>query len=125
MRQRNPIPPKKFGIDFTKHKRSGNTISAVRAKQYDEWTKDFIAKNKNAVVVHLGCGLDARITRIQPPSSSEVVSVSSRVSCKIPAIYDIFTAPIFSKDSHYFHRMGNVRNISSFTQLISSQILDK
>ena len=24
-------------------------LSAVRAKQYDEWTKDFMAKNKNAV----------------------------------------------------------------------------
>jgi O-methyltransferase involved in polyketide biosynthesis len=55
--------------DLTKHKRFGERISAVRAKQYDEWTKDFIAKNKNAVVVHLGCGLDSRITRIQPPSS--------------------------------------------------------
>ena len=60
---------KKIGIDFTKHKRFGSSISAVRAKQYDEWTKDFIAKNKNAVVVHLGCGLDARITRTQPSSS--------------------------------------------------------
>jgi O-methyltransferase involved in polyketide biosynthesis len=63
----------KVGIDFTTHKSFGAKIGArtlaVRAKQYDEWTKDFIAKNKNAVVVHLGCGLDARITRVQPPSS--------------------------------------------------------
>jgi len=59
----------KIGIDFTKHKRAGSEVSAVRAKQYDEWTKDFITKNKNAVVVHLGCGLDARITRTQPPAS--------------------------------------------------------
>ena len=59
----------KVGIDFTKHKRFGSEVSAVRAKQYDEWTKDFIAKNENAVVVHLGCGLDARIARTQPPSS--------------------------------------------------------
>jgi len=41
----------------------------VCAKQYDEWTKDFIVKNKNAVIVHLGCGLDAGITRIQPSAS--------------------------------------------------------
>jgi O-methyltransferase involved in polyketide biosynthesis len=63
----------KVGIDFTKHKSVGAKIGArtlaIRAKQYDEWTKDFITKNKNAVVVHLGCGLDARITRVQPPSS--------------------------------------------------------
>jgi O-methyltransferase involved in polyketide biosynthesis len=56
-------------IDYTKHKRLGGRIFSVRAKQYDEWTKDFITKNKNAVVVHLGCGLDARITRVQPPTS--------------------------------------------------------
>jgi len=59
----------KIGIDLTKHKRVGGRITAVRAKQYDEWTKDFMAKNTNAVVVHLGCGLDARITRTQPPAS--------------------------------------------------------
>jgi len=59
----------KVALDFSKHKRTGGRISAVRAKQYDEWTKDFITQNKNAVIVHLGCGLDARITRIQPPSS--------------------------------------------------------
>ena len=59
----------KVGIDLTKHKRFGGRIVAVRAKQYDEWTKDFISKNKNAVVVHLGCGFDARITRVQPPPS--------------------------------------------------------
>ena len=63
----------KVGIDYTTHKGIGARIGArtlaVRAKQYDEWTKDFITKNKNAVVVHLGCGLDARITRVQPPSS--------------------------------------------------------
>jgi len=59
----------KIDIDLSKHNRVGGRISAVRAKQYDEWTNDFMAKNKNAVIVHLGCGLDARITRIHPPSS--------------------------------------------------------
>jgi len=63
----------KVGIDFTKNKSFGAKIGArtlaVRAKQYDEWTKDFITKNKNAIVVHLGCGLDARITRVQTTSS--------------------------------------------------------
>ena len=63
----------KVGIDFTTNKSFGAKIGArtlaVRAKQYDEWTKEFISKNKNAVVVHLGCGLDSRIIRVQPPSS--------------------------------------------------------
>lgn len=64
----------KVGINLTIHKNFGERIAAltlaVRAKQYDEWTKDFISKNKDAVVVHLGCGLDARITRTQPPRSA-------------------------------------------------------
>jgi len=73
----------KVGIDFTKYKRAGGRVVAVRAKQYDEWTNDFIVQHKNAIVIHLGCGLDARITRIQPPPSitwfdvdySEVISL--------------------------------------------------
>ena len=59
----------KVEFDFSKHKRTGGKVVAVRAKQYDEWARDFIAKNQNTVIVHLGCGLDARITRVQPPSS--------------------------------------------------------
>ncbi|KAA6330891.1 putative S-adenosyl-L-methionine-dependent methyltransferase [termite gut metagenome] len=57
------------GIGVTTQKGIGARTLAIRAKQYDEWTKNFITKNKNAVVVHLGCGLDARITRVQPSSS--------------------------------------------------------
>jgi O-methyltransferase involved in polyketide biosynthesis len=59
----------KIDTDLTKHKRVGGRVVAVRAKQYDEWAKDFIVKNKNSVMIHLGCGLDARITRTQPPAS--------------------------------------------------------
>lgn len=39
----------------------------VRARQYDEWVRAFIARHQNAVVVYLGAGLDTRITRIGPP----------------------------------------------------------
>ena len=59
----------RIGIDLSKHKRPGGRISAVRAKQYDAWAKDFFAKNANAVAIHLGCGLDARAIRIEPPVS--------------------------------------------------------
>lgn len=59
----------KENIDFAKYQGFGNTIIVIRAKQIDEWIKDFIEKNANAVVVYLGCGLDSRITRIQPPAS--------------------------------------------------------
>lgn len=59
----------KAKIDLSGYKRTGGKIFAVRAKQYDKWTRDFISQNMDAVVVHLGPGLDARIIRVQPPRS--------------------------------------------------------
>jgi O-methyltransferase involved in polyketide biosynthesis len=44
-------------------------LIVVRARHYDEWVRDFLAKNGDAVVVYLGAGLDTRITRIDPPST--------------------------------------------------------
>jgi O-methyltransferase involved in polyketide biosynthesis len=60
---------RKARLDPAKHPDFGNRVLAVRAKQYDEWITDFITKNGDAVVVYLGCGLDTRIIRIQPPLS--------------------------------------------------------
>jgi O-methyltransferase involved in polyketide biosynthesis len=42
---------------------------AARAKMFDLWTEEFLAKNPNAVVLHLGCGLDSRVFRVNPPSN--------------------------------------------------------
>ena len=37
---------------------------AMRSAAYDDWVKQEISKNPNAVVLHIGCGLDSRILRI-------------------------------------------------------------
>jgi len=56
--------------DFSKIKEGSNANhTVIRAKQLDEWTNEFIAAHPNAVVIYLGCGLDTRITRINPPAS--------------------------------------------------------
>ena len=52
--------------DFTKYKGFGNIVTVVRARHFDEWIKEFIADNADAVVLYLGCGLDTRVTRIGP-----------------------------------------------------------
>lgn len=44
-------------------------ILVIRAKQFDEWVNEFLKSNPNSVILNLGCGLDPRITRINPPSS--------------------------------------------------------
>lgn len=41
-------------------------LTVLRAKQLDEWLRAFLKANPQAVVLNLGCGLDSRITRINP-----------------------------------------------------------
>ena len=41
-------------------------LATVRTAQYDIWTRRFLAANPHCTVVHLGCGLDARVFRIDP-----------------------------------------------------------
>lgn len=54
--------------DFGKLSNFGNgNIMVVRAKQFDEWLREFLRSNPYAVVLNLGCGLDPRISRISPP----------------------------------------------------------
>lgn len=37
----------------------------MRAMQYDNYAADFVVRNPDAVVIHLGCGLDSRIVRVK------------------------------------------------------------
>ncbi|MCM3571077.1 class I SAM-dependent methyltransferase [Neobacillus mesonae] len=55
--------------DFEKINSFGNEIMVVRAKQLDTWVQEFMKENPNASVLNLGCGLDTRISRINPPST--------------------------------------------------------
>ncbi len=60
----------KIDYDFGKLKSFGNdNFIVVRAKQYDEWLREFLNSNPTAVVLNLGCGLDTRITRINPSAT--------------------------------------------------------
>ncbi|SMD24998.1 class I SAM-dependent methyltransferase [Kibdelosporangium aridum] len=43
--------------------------AVVRAKAHDDWARSFLADHPDAVVLHLGCGLDARGYRIDPPAT--------------------------------------------------------
>ena len=58
-----------LNYDFSKYKGFGGNVSVIRTKQIDDWTNEFIKINKNAIVLNLGCGLDARVNRINAQSS--------------------------------------------------------
>lgn len=44
-------------------------VAVVRAKAHDDWARGFLAAHPDAVVLHLGCGLDARVYRLDPPAT--------------------------------------------------------
>jgi O-methyltransferase involved in polyketide biosynthesis len=48
---------------------SNQYLVALRAKQLDDWCVDFLARHPDAVVLHLGCGLDGRAFRLAPVPS--------------------------------------------------------
>ncbi|GAA1970798.1 class I SAM-dependent methyltransferase [Amycolatopsis minnesotensis] len=57
------------GYDFAKLKASATLArsTALRAKRLDETVRAFVASHPDAVVLDLGCGLDTRVFRCDPP----------------------------------------------------------
>jgi O-methyltransferase involved in polyketide biosynthesis len=55
--------------DFSKLRKLGGEATVIRTRQIDDWINEFIDINKDSVVLNLGCGLDSRIKRINPPLS--------------------------------------------------------
>lgn len=50
-------------------------LLAARARQLDDWTREFLAEHPRATVLHLGCGLDSRVFRIDPPATTRWLDV--------------------------------------------------
>ena len=80
--------------DFSKIKGGNANPTVIRAKQLDEWTNEFIAAHPNAVAVYLGCGLDTRITRINPPASVDWYDLD------YPEVIDV-KKNFYSDSAHY------------------------
>ena len=48
---------------------SNQYMVTMRAKQFDDWSGDFLRRHSNAVVLYLGCGMDTRVFRLHPPDT--------------------------------------------------------
>ncbi len=47
----------------------GCTIIATRAATFDQLTTRYLAEHPDATVLHVGCGMDSRVFRVDPPAS--------------------------------------------------------
>jgi methyltransferase (TIGR00027 family) len=64
----------RIDYDFKRMRRSAQPWSnkylvALRARKLDDWSADFLRRHPNAVVLHLGCGMDTRAFRLDPPAT--------------------------------------------------------
>lgn len=72
----HPILGDRFAADAVAHidydfkalklPNGGEITLPMRARHFDQWTRAFLAANPAATVLHLGCGLDTRVYRIDP-----------------------------------------------------------
>jgi O-methyltransferase involved in polyketide biosynthesis len=63
-----------INYDFKRMRRvaqpwSNQYLVALRAKKLDDWSAAFLHRHPNAVVLHLGCGMDTRAFRLDPPAT--------------------------------------------------------
>lgn len=67
----------RIDYDFSKTKIKGTQAVgvALRARQLDVWTSEFLAIHRESTVLHLACGLDTRVFRIDPPDTVRWVDV--------------------------------------------------
>ena len=40
----------------------------MRSAVFDKWTKDALAKENDSIVLHIGCGMDSRVLRVNMPN---------------------------------------------------------
>ena len=55
---------------------------AMRARVFDDWTDALLRKHPEALVIHIGCGLDSRFERVRNP-------YAGWVDCDLPEVIDI------------------------------------
>jgi O-methyltransferase involved in polyketide biosynthesis len=83
-----------INYDFEKLSHFGNEIMVIRAKQFDTWLQEFIKVNPNATILNLGCGLDTRIARINPPSTVKWFDVD------FPEVIELRTSFFTNKEGY-------------------------
>ncbi|MFE3450177.1 class I SAM-dependent methyltransferase [Nonomuraea sp. NPDC059194] len=68
---------RRIDYDFRRTGMTATTAAgvALRARQLDEWLRQFLAAHSSATVLHLACGLDTRAHRVARPATVRWVDV--------------------------------------------------
>jgi O-methyltransferase involved in polyketide biosynthesis len=98
----------RLDADFSKLDlgRDGAISLALRAKIFDDWVRDFMGSHRDAVVLNLGCGLDSRVFRVDPPDTvvwfdvdlPDVVELRQRVYPARAGNYRLIAASVTDPD---------------------------
>jgi O-methyltransferase involved in polyketide biosynthesis len=80
----------------------GCTIIATRAATFDLLTKRYLAEVPDATVLHVGCGMDSRVFRIDPPANvqwfdvdyPDVIDLRRQLFPERGASYHLIGAPL-------------------------------
>lgn len=67
---------------------------AMRARIFDDWTNTMLRRNKNALVLHIGCGLDSRCLRVKEKYTKWI---------------DADFSDVISQRRHYFKETTNYK----------------
>ena len=66
---------------------------AMRARVFDDWTEQMLARHPQAIVLHIGCGLDSRCLRVKQP-------YSQWLDCDFPDVIEARKS-YYSETEHY------------------------
>jgi O-methyltransferase involved in polyketide biosynthesis len=77
----------------------GPTIIATRAATFDQLTNQYLAEAPGATVLHVGCGMDSRVFRIDPPASVQWFDVD------YPDVIDL-RSQLFPARGASYHLVG-------------------
>ena len=104
-------------------------LVTVRTAQYDIWAREFLAANPHATVVHLGCGLDSRVFRLNPGPGVEwydvdypaVIALRQKVFPSRPRYHLIATA---ATDPSWLERIPADRPVLFLAEGISMYLTE-
>lgn len=75
---------------------------AMRARVFDDWTRQMLNQHADATVIHIGCGLDSRCLRVDVPETKWV-------DCDFPDVIAI-RKKYYTESQHYFMKCLDATN---------------